>query len=49
MIQTNIPTTEKETKMTTSPKRIARIADVLYLLVIGVKTVKPGERILAVG
>ncbi len=30
-----------------SPKRIARIAGVLYLLVVGVKTQKPDERILA--
>src|SRR6266516_6375325 len=33
MTQTNTPPTEQETKMTTSPKRLARIADVLYLLV----------------
>src|SRR5437588_5681249 len=33
MIQTKTHTNEKETKMTTSPKRIARIAGVLYLLV----------------
>src|SRR2546421_8813641 len=31
MIQTKTHTNEKETKMTTSPKRIARIAGVLYL------------------
>ena len=37
-----------ETQITTSPKRLARIAGVLYLLVIGVKTVKPDERILEV-
>ncbi len=30
-----------------SQKRIARIAGVLYLLVISVKTVKPDVRILA--
>src|SRR6266699_6955551 len=35
--------TEGETTMN-SPKRLARIAGVLYLLVIGVKTQKPGER-----
>jgi hypothetical protein len=29
----------------TPPKRLARIAGVLYLLVIGVKTPKPDERI----
>ncbi len=33
MTQTKTHTNEKETKMTTSPKRIARIAGVLYLLV----------------
>lgn len=33
MTQTKTNTNEKETKMTTSPKRIARIAGVLYLLV----------------
>jgi hypothetical protein len=33
MTQTKTTTNEKETKMTTSPKRIARIAGVLYLLV----------------
>ena len=33
MIQTKTHTNEKETKMTTSPKRLARIAGVLYLLV----------------
>jgi Domain of unknown function (DUF4386) len=32
MIQTKPTTTEQETKMTTSPKRLARIAGVLYLL-----------------
>src|SRR2546428_4238702 len=33
MTQTKTHTNEKETKMTTSPKRLARIAGVLYLLV----------------
>jgi len=33
MIQTKTHTYEKETKITTSPKRLARIAGVLYLLV----------------
>jgi hypothetical protein len=33
MTETKTHTNEKETKMTTSPKRIARIAGVLYLLV----------------
>ncbi len=33
MTQTKTNTNEKETKMTTSPKRLARIAGVLYLLV----------------
>jgi hypothetical protein len=33
MIQTKTHTNEKEAKMTTSPKRLARIAGVLYLLV----------------
>src|SRR5258708_34785009 len=33
MTQTKTHTNEKETKMTTSPKRIARIAGVLYLFV----------------
>src|ERR1700736_6588370 len=33
MTQTKTQTNEKETKMTTSPKRIARIAGILYLLV----------------
>src|SRR5579859_7268755 len=33
MTQTKTHTNEKETKMTTSPKRIARIAGVFYLLV----------------
>src|SRR5207247_9028865 len=33
MTQTKTHTNEKETKMPTSPKRIARIAGVLYLLV----------------
>jgi len=33
MIQTTTYTNEKETQMTTSPKRLARIAGVLYLLV----------------
>lgn len=33
MTQTKTTTNEKETKVTTSPKRIARIAGVLYLLV----------------
>src|ERR1700736_1101145 len=33
MTQTKTQTNEKETKMTTSPKRVARIAGVLYLLV----------------
>src|SRR5947208_15212273 len=33
MTQTKTHTNEKETKMTTSPKRLARIAGVLYLFV----------------
>src|SRR5256885_7054291 len=33
MTQTKTHTNEKETKMTTAPKRLARIAGVLYLLV----------------
>src|SRR6202011_5184318 len=33
MTQTKTHTNEKETKMTTSPKRLARIAGILYLLV----------------
>jgi|GEM_PF-1741674 hypothetical protein len=35
------PDLSKESAMTISPKRLARTASVLYLLVIGVRPVKP--------
>jgi hypothetical protein len=31
-----------------SPKRLARIASIFYLLVVGVRTVKPDKDVLAV-
>jgi len=38
------PAPAQERTLTASPQRLARIADVLYLLVIGVRTAKPPKQ-----